>query len=86
VRFYQTTDIGVVTLYQKSVYAVDGATGDILCAPQDVSDFDENDVSAGAGVSDLLLLEFLKKENARVLKQLTLDGNRIWRSDKSKAA
>jgi len=37
VRFYQTTDIGVVIVgTEKSVYAVDGATGDILWRRKDV--------------------------------------------------
>jgi len=83
VRFYQTTDIGVVIVgTEKSVYAVDGATGDILWRRKDVQ-LDENDVAPVPG-SDLLLLSFEKGERTRVEAVDIMTGNRIWRSDKIK--
>ncbi len=83
VRFYQTTDMGVVVVgTDKSVYAVDGATGDVLWRRKDV-DLDENDVAPVPG-SDLLLLSFEKGERTRVEAVDIMTGNRIWRSDKIK--
>ena len=48
VRFYQTTDLGVLLVgTEKSLYAVDGATGETLWRRKDVS-LDETDVAPGA--------------------------------------
>jgi len=83
VRFYQTTDMGVVIVgTEKSVYAVDGASGDILWRRKD-AELDENDVAPVPG-SDLLLLSFEKGERTRVEAVDIMTGNRIWRSDKIK--
>jgi outer membrane protein assembly factor BamB len=83
VRFYQTTDMGVVIVgTEKSVYAVDGATGDILWRRKDAG-LDENDVAPVPG-SDLLLLSFEKSERTRVEAVDIMTGNRIWRSEKIK--
>src|SRR6267143_1708962 len=83
VHFYQTTDIGVVIVgTEKSVYAADGATGDILWRRKDVQ-LDENDVAPVPG-SDLLLMSFEKGERTRVEAVNIMTGNRIWRSDKIK--
>ncbi|HXL80696.1 MAG TPA: PQQ-binding-like beta-propeller repeat protein [Pyrinomonadaceae bacterium] len=83
VRFYQTTDMGVVIVgTEKSVYAVDGSTGDILWRRKDAG-LDENDVAPVPG-SDLLLLSFEKSERTRVEAVDIMTGNRIWRSDKIK--
>ncbi len=83
VRFYQTTDMGVVIVgTEKSVYAVDGATGDILWRRKD-AELDENDVAPVPG-SDLLLLSFEKGERTRVEAVDLMTGNRIWRSEKIK--
>lgn len=83
VRFYQTTDMGVVIVgTEKSIYAVDGATGDVLWRRKD-AELDENDVAPVPG-SDLLLLSFEKGERTRVEAVDIMTGNRIWRSDKIK--
>ncbi|MBA2705869.1 MAG: PQQ-binding-like beta-propeller repeat protein [Blastocatellia bacterium] len=83
VRFYQTTDMGVVIVgTEKSIYAVDGATGDVLWRRKDV-ELDENDVAPVPG-SDLLLLSFEKGERTRVEAVDLTTGTRIWRSDKMK--
>jgi outer membrane protein assembly factor BamB len=83
VRFYQTTDMGVVIVgTEKSIYAVDGATGDVLWRRKD-AELDENDVAPVPG-SDLLLLSFEKGERTRIEAVDLMTGNRIWRSDKIK--
>jgi outer membrane protein assembly factor BamB len=83
VRFYQTTDMGVVIVgTEKSIYAVDGATGDVLWRRKD-AELDENDVAPVPG-SDLLLLSFEKGERTRIEAVDIMTGNRIWRSDKIK--
>ena len=83
VRFYQTTEMGVVIVgTEKSLYAVDSASGDVLWRRKDV-DLDENDVAPVPG-SDLLLLSFEKGERTRVEAVDITTGNRIWRSDKIK--
>src|ERR1700682_3119161 len=85
VRFYQTTDMGVVIVgTEKSIYAVDGATGEILWRRKDV-ELDENDVAPVPG-SDLLLLSFEKGQRTRVEAVDIMTGNRIWRSDKIKGS
>lgn len=81
VRFYQPTDLGVVLVgTEKSLYAVDGQTGETLWRRKDVS-LDETDVAPVPG-SDLLLLSFEKGEKTRVEAVDLLTGDRIWRSDK----
>ena len=85
VRFYQTTDVGVVIAgTEKSVYAVDAANGDVLWRRKDV-ELDENDVAPVPG-SDLLLLSFEKGDRTRLEAVDILTGNRIWRGDKIKGA
>ena len=45
VRFYQTTDLGVLLVgTEKSLYAIDGSTGETLWRRKDVS-LDETDVA-----------------------------------------
>ena len=83
VRFYQTTDLGVIIVgTEKSVYAVDGASGNTLWRRKD-AELDENDVAPVPG-SDLLLLSFEKGERTRVEAVDIMTGDRIWRSDKIK--
>ena len=85
VRFYQTTELGVVLVgTEKSLYAVDGATGETLWRRKDVS-FDETDV-APVPNSDLLLLSFEKGERTRVEAVDLISGDTIWRSDKIRGA
>lgn len=81
IRFYQTTDIGVVVAgTEKSLYAIDGSTGETLWRLKDAS-LDENDVAPVPG-SDLLLLSFEKGERTRVEAVDILTGNMIWKSSK----
>ncbi|HEV7797631.1 MAG TPA: PQQ-binding-like beta-propeller repeat protein [Pyrinomonadaceae bacterium] len=81
VRFYQTTELGVLLVgTEKSLYAIDGATGEALWRRKDVS-LDETDV-APVPHSDLLLLSFEKGERTRVEAVDILTGDTIWKSDK----
>src|SRR4030095_7536534 len=85
VRFYQPTEMGVVVVgTEKSLYAVDGATGETLWRRKDTS-LDETDVAPVPG-TDLLLLSFEKDEKARVEAVDVLTGDTIWRSEKIKGA
>jgi outer membrane protein assembly factor BamB len=81
VRFYQTTDVGaIIAGTKKSLYAVDGATGDILWRRKDTS-LDENDVAPVPG-TDMLLLSFEKGERTRIEAVDILSGDLIWQSEK----
>lgn len=85
VRFYQTTDLGVLLVgTEKSLYAVDGATGETLWRRKDVS-LDETDV-APVPNSDLLLLSFEKGERTRVEAVDLLTGDTIWKTNKIRGA
>jgi outer membrane protein assembly factor BamB len=83
IKFYQSTELGVVvTGTEKSLYAIDSSTGDILWRRKNVT-LDETDVAPVPG-TDLLLLSFEKSENTRVEAVDILTGDSIWRSDKIK--
>src|SRR4029079_8861119 len=85
INFYQATDVGAVVVgTKKSVYAVDGTTGDILWRRKD-SSLDENDVAPVPG-TDLLLLSFEKGERTRIEAIDILSGERIWQSEKLRGA
>ena len=81
VHFYQTTDMGVLLVgTEKSLYAIDGATGETLWRRKDAS-LDETDVAPIPG-SDLVLLAFEKGERTRVEAVDILSGDTVWKSDK----
>ena len=83
IKFYQSTELGVVvTGTEKSLYAIDSATGDILWRRKNVT-LDETDVAPVPG-TDILLLSFAKGEKTRVEAVDILTGDSIWRSDKIK--
>jgi len=85
VRFYQPTDMGVLIVgTEKSLYAIDGSTGETLWRRKDTA-LDETDVAPIPG-TDLLLLSFEKGERTRVEAADILSGDTIWRSDKIKGA
>lgn len=85
VRFYQVTDVGALIVgTKKSLYAVDGMTGDILWRRKDTS-LDENDVAPVPG-TDLVLLSFEKDERTRIEATDILSGEAIWTSEKLKGA
>lgn len=85
VRFYQPTDLGVLVVgTEKSLYALDSSTGDILWRRKDV-ELDETDVAPVPG-TDLLLIGFGKGDKARIEAADLISGKTIWRSDKIKGA
>ncbi len=85
IRFYQTTEMGIVIAgTEKSLYAIDGESGQILWRRKDTS-LDETDVAPVPG-TDLLLLSFEKGDKARLEAVDVLTGDSIWRSEKIKGA
>ena len=85
IRFYQSTELGIVIAgTEKSLYALDGSTGEILWRRKDTS-LDETDVALVPG-TDLLLLSFEKSDKARIEAVDMLTGESIWRSEKIKGA
>ncbi|HKV34602.1 MAG TPA: PQQ-binding-like beta-propeller repeat protein [Pyrinomonadaceae bacterium] len=85
VRFYQPTELGVLIVgTEKSLYAINSATGEELWRRKDV-ELDETDVAPVPG-TDLLLLSLEKSDKARVEAVDLITGNSIWRSDKVKGA
>ena len=65
VRFYQPTELGVLLVgTEKSLYAINSATGEELWRRKDV-DLDETDVAPIPG-TDLLLISFEKGDKARI--------------------
>jgi outer membrane protein assembly factor BamB len=85
IRFYQSTELGVVVVgTEKSLYAIDGSTGEVLWRRKDTS-LDETDVAPVPG-TDLVLLSLEKGDRARIEAIDLLTGDAIWRSDKIKGA
>ena len=85
VRFYQPTELGVVIVgTEKSLYAIDGSSGEVLWRRKDVS-LDETDIAPVPG-TDLVLISLEKGDKARIEATDLLSGNAIWRSDKLKGA
>src|SRR5688572_27646296 len=85
VRFYQPTEFGVVLAgTEKSLYAIDGSTGETLWRRKDIS-LEETDVAPVPG-TELLLLNLEKSDKSRVEAVNLLTGDLIWRSDKIKGS
>ena len=85
IRFYQPTEMGLLIAgTEKSLYAIDAASGDIVWRRKDTS-LDETDVAPVPG-TDLLLLSLEKSDKARIEAVDILTGDSIWRSDKIKGA
>ncbi len=83
VRFYQSTDLGVLlAATEKSFYALDASSGETLWRRKDVS-LDETDVAPVPG-TDLLLLSFTKGDKTRVEAVDIFSGDTVWRSEKLK--
>jgi len=85
VRFYQPTELGVIVVgTEKSLYAIDGSTGEVVWRRKDTS-LDETDVAPVPG-TDLLLISFPKGDKTRVEAVDQLTGDTVWRSEKLKGA
>ena len=85
VRFYQSTQLGVLIVgTEKSLYAVDGVTGDVLWRRKNVK-LDETDVAPVPG-TNLLLLNLESGSKTRVEAIDLMTGSTLWRSDKVRGA
>jgi outer membrane protein assembly factor BamB len=85
VRFYQTTELGVLVVgTEKSLYAVDGESGEVLWRRKNVK-LDETDVAAVPG-TDILLLSLEDGSKTRLEATDLITGDRLWRSDKVRGA
>lgn len=85
IRFYQATEFGIVLAgTEKSLYAIDGSTGDTLWRRKDTS-LEETDVAPVPG-TELLLLNLEKSNKSRVEAVNLFTGDSIWRSDKIKGS
>jgi outer membrane protein assembly factor BamB len=85
VRFYQSTELGVLVVgTEKSLYAVDGETGDILWRRKNVK-LDETDVAPIPG-TDIVLLTLESGSKTRVEALDIMTGEPLWRSDKVRGA
>ena len=84
-RFYQTTELGaLIAGTEKSLYALDGETGEVLWRRKNVR-LDETDIAPIIG-TDLMLLSLEKNDKTRVEAVDTLSGKVIWQSDKIKGS
>ena len=85
VRFYQSTELGVLVVgTEKSLYALDGETGDVLWRRKNVK-LDETDVAPVPG-TDLVLLTLESGSKTRVEALDLMTGEPLWRSDKVRGA
>ncbi|HKR60262.1 MAG TPA: PQQ-binding-like beta-propeller repeat protein [Pyrinomonadaceae bacterium] len=81
VRFYQTTELGVLIAgTDKSLYAVDGESGDVLWKRKNAR-LDETDVAPVPG-SDVVLLTLESGKRTQLEAVDLISGDTIWRSDK----
>jgi outer membrane protein assembly factor BamB len=81
VRFYQSTELGVLVAgTEKSLYCVDAETGDVLWRRKDAR-VSETDVAPVPG-TDILLLSLERGDRTRLEAVDLMTGDSIWRSDK----
>src|SRR5947209_13356656 len=85
VRFYQTTEVGVLVVgTEKSLYGLDAETGDVLWRRKGAR-LDETDVASVPG-TDLLLITLERGDKTRLEAADLLTGDALWRSDKVRGA
>lgn len=83
IQFYQTTDFGIMMAgTERSVYAIDGRTGETLWRRQH-GGLDETAITPVAG-TDLVLLSIDVGDKARLEAIDITTGSALWRSDKVK--
>ena len=83
VQFYQTTDFGVLVVgTEKSLYAVDGQTGDIVWRRKH-GGLNETSISPIPD-TDLILLSLDEGDKSRFEAIDILSGESMWRTDKVK--
>src|ERR1051325_4434900 len=85
VLFYQATELGVlVVATERSLYAVDGESGDILWRRKNLR-LDETDIAPVPG-TDLVLLSLERGDKTRMEATDLLTGETIWQSEKARGA
>jgi outer membrane protein assembly factor BamB len=85
VRFYQSTELGVLVVgTEKSLYALDAETGDVLWRRKNVK-LDQTDVAPVPG-TDIVLLTLESGSKTRVEAIDLMTGQPLWRSDKVRGA
>lgn len=85
VRFYQATELGVIVAgTERSLYGVDGETGDVLWRRKNLR-LDETDVAPVPG-TDLVLLSLEQNDKTRIEATDLLTGETLWQSDKTRGA
>jgi outer membrane protein assembly factor BamB len=81
VRFYQTTELGALIVgTEKSLYALDGATGEVLWRRRNLQ-LEQSDTAPVVG-ADLLLLNLEKDKRTRLEAVDLLTGKPLWQSEK----
>ena len=85
VRFYQTTELGVLVAgTERSLYGLDAETGDVLWRRKDAR-LDETDVAPVPG-TDVLLLSLERGDKTRLEAVDLMTGDALWRTDKVRGA
>ena len=85
VRFYQTTELGVLVAgTERSLYALDAETGETLWRLKNAR-LDETDIAPVPG-SDVLLVSVERGDKTRLSALDLLTGGELWRSDKVRGA
>jgi outer membrane protein assembly factor BamB len=85
VRFYQQSELGALVVgTERSLYAVDGETGETLWRRKGAR-LDEEDVAFVPG-TDYVLLCYEQKDRTRLEAADVLTGKTIWQTDKVKGA
>jgi outer membrane protein assembly factor BamB len=85
VLFYQATELGVVAVAtERSLYALDGETGDVLWRRKNLR-LNETDVAPVPG-TDLILLSLERGDKTRMEAIDLLTGDSIWQSEKTRGA
>src|SRR5918998_1632094 len=81
VRFYQQTELGVVVAgTDRSLYAVDGETGEVLWRRKGAR-FDEGDVAPVPG-TDFMLASYERDDRSQLEAVDVLTGATLWRSER----
>src|SRR5918997_1305576 len=81
VRFYQQTELGVVVAgTERSLYAVDGETGEVLWRRKGAR-FDEGEVAPVPG-TDFLLASYERDDRSQLEAVDVLTGATLWRSER----
>jgi outer membrane protein assembly factor BamB len=83
IEFYQTTDFGLLIVgTEKSLYAVDGQSGDVVWRRKHAG-LDETSILP-VPATDLILVSLDQGDKSRLEAIDVISGDTIWRSDKVK--